>query len=162
MRTGLILLAPATEPLVADLRDEVPAHVTVLFPFRPWEETGPSLRAQLATIFSQQAAIDVTFASVGRFPGVVWLKPERRDPIDRLTRMLVQAFPDCLSYDGEFADPVPHMTALKSQDSAELDAAQKLLESRLAQPVAARLDACSLFAETDAGWREMLRFPLGG
>ena len=75
---------------------------------------------------------------------------------------MVEAFPDCLPYGGEFADPVPHLTALKSEDAAALDAAQRLLESRLARPLAARLDACSLFAETEAGWREMLRFPLRG
>ena len=162
MRTGLILLAPDAEALVADFRDEVPAHVTVLFPFRRWEEMGLPLRAQLATIFRQQAAISVTFTGVGRFPGVVWLKPEPRDPIDRLTRTLVQAFPDCLPYEGAFPDPVPHLTALKSEDDAALESAQRILEVRLAVPLATRLNTCALYAETETGWREVLRFRLGG
>jgi len=103
METGLILLVPEAEPLVSDLRAEhdpnaaegVPAHITALYPFRRSGEIDEAVRARLGEVLARTAAMDLSFAAVGRFPGVRWLAPEPRGLLDQLTRTLVQAFPDC-------------------------------------------------------------------
>ena len=55
MHTGLVLRIPEADALLADLRagfpdaaaDDMPAHVTVIFPFKPWETVN---RADLLTL----------------------------------------------------------------------------------------------------------------
>ena len=111
METGLILRVPEAEPLVGDLRasldpnaaEGVPAHVTVLYPFRPSEQIDAAVKTCLTKIFRGTPVFDVRFRDVGRFSGVLWLAPEPRAHIDALTRACVAAFPDCLPYAGRFA-----------------------------------------------------------
>lgn len=169
METGLVLPVPAADPLVGDIRRRfdpnaglgVPAHVTLIHPFRPWETLDSKALACLGDIFRRAPPFELAFASVGRFPGVCWLEPEPRAPVDALVRVLNQAFPDCPPYGGRFADPVPHLTVAALQDEARLDSIQAKLERRLARPLRVRVETCALFIRTDEGWIERLRFPLG-
>ncbi len=169
METGLILRVPEAEPLVGDLRasldpnaaEGVPAHVTVLYPFRPSEQIDAAVEARLTEIFRGIPAFDVSLLVIARFPGVLWLAPEPRAPIDALTRACVAAFPDCPPYGGAFADPAPHLTVAIQEKEARLDQAEARLRSRLSRPLRAHIGAVCLFENTAEGWREKARFPLG-
>lgn len=72
METGLILLVPEAEPVVAHIRRRcdpnaalgVPAHVTALYPFRPYELIDDEVKARLAALVGQTPAFEAAFAEV--------------------------------------------------------------------------------------------------
>ena len=81
--TALVVLVPAAEALVATPRRHhdpaaavgVPAHVTVLYPFRP--DVDGDTDAVVAALAASVPSFEVTFATVARFPGgVVYLAPD--------------------------------------------------------------------------------------
>src|SRR5262245_22899429 len=116
-RSALVVLVERAETLVAEFRlahdpmaaRGVPAHITVLYPFRSVvDENTAGVIGELASGID---VFDATFPSVGRFPGgVVFLQPEPQEPFKAMTRMLEIAFPDCPPYGGAFPDPHPHLT----------------------------------------------------
>ena len=169
METGLILLVPEAGPVVADLRARldpnaalnVPAHVTALYPFRAFDEIDEGVLGRIGDICRRTPAFDVAFARTGRFPGVLWLAPDPREPIDALTAALAAAFPDCPPYAGRHADPEPHLTVAAQPNEARLDRAERALRRRLLQPLRARIESCALYVRRSESWCEQRRFALG-
>ncbi len=167
MTTALAITVPEADPLTADLRRlhdpsaaaGMPAHLTLLYPFRRSGRIEPATLETLQALFAALPAFDLAFRRVDRFPGVLWLAPEPRAPVDALTHALAEAFPDCPPYGGKFAEPVPHLTVAMGEDST-LGPVEQEMTRRLARPVTARVTRASLFA-FDRGWREIARFPLG-
>jgi 2'-5' RNA ligase len=85
------------------------AHVTALGPFRT------RLDEQTADIVAGIAAavdpFDFRLERIDTFPnGIIHLLPEPDAAFRELTRRLVEAFPDCPPYAGQFPHPVPHLT----------------------------------------------------
>ena len=166
--TALVVIVPEAEPLVAGhrLRHDpaaaagVPAHDTVLYPFR--SVVDDAVAAVIGTIASGVAAFDVTFARLGRFPGeVVHLVPDPAEPFVRLTAETSASFPDCPPYGGTIPDPVPHLTVADGVDvtlAAALEAAV-----RPGLPITSRVDRLTLIAQDpDGRWNVVRHWPLGG
>ncbi len=168
METGLIVPVAEVESLIGDLRARhdpsaalgVPAHVTILYPFRPWATVRRSAIVRLKQVLRGVAPFELSFASAGRFPGVLWLAPEP-GPVEALIGAVTQAFPECPPYAGRLADPVPHLTVAVDKDEAVLDEAERLLRMRLATPVRTRVGTLDLYLRTGKGWRQRRRFRLG-
>jgi 2'-5' RNA ligase len=139
----------------------MPAHVTALYPFRVWEQIDPDALSKLERLFGDITPFDLTFAAIGRFPGVRWLAPEPRARIDALTNAVAGAFPDCKPYGGAFADPTPHLT-FAIGDEAVIDAVERAVKAGLVQPIRNRAENCVLYAFTEVGWREHARFRFTG
>ena len=139
----------------------VPAHITALYPFRPSEAVTPEVVETLEALFRKTSPFELSVGSTARFPGVLWLRPEPRGPIDALTRALTQAFPDCLPYGGRFADPVPHLTVAIHGNEGVLNRAEARLRRRLTRPFTARIETCALFVQSGERWGEWRRFRLG-
>jgi hypothetical protein len=83
-RSALIVAVPEAEPLVGEWRLrydnaslDVPAHVTLLFPFMPAGELGEALFGELRALFAAQAAFTVAFSRVARLTDVAWLALNR-------------------------------------------------------------------------------------
>ena len=168
MKTGLVLRVPEADALAANVQAfahagvpaEMPAHVTVLFPFRDWEEIGRPAIATLERLFRESQPFELTFRKVERFPGVVWLSPEPRAEVDRLTRRVFEAFPDRPPYGGQFEDPTPHLTLVQGGQGL-MDEAFDYAASLLSSPIRANIRRCVLFGLTADGWRPQLDFALG-
>src|SRR4051812_27303330 len=108
----------------------VPAHVTVLHPFRTVvdEATADAVEAIAGAIDS----FDATFASFGRFADdVVFLLPEPLQRFKQMTEMFVEAFPDCPPYGGAFPDPYPHLTVGSGVDGATADGLERAITAGL-------------------------------
>ena len=160
------MLIQEAEPLVADTRltydpmaaRGVPAHVTVLHPFRSVvdDETAEMVR-QLASGIDR---FDASFASVGRFPGeVVFLEPEPQERFKHLTRTFVDAFPDCPPYGGAFPDPHPHLTIGSSLDVETANSLAGDITRGL--PIEASVERLTLLVEDDDGqWSVATSWPL--
>ena len=106
-------------------------HVSLLY---PW--AAPSIDAGLVERLEHAVAdigrLDVTFSEVGRFPTVVWLRPEPEPEIRALSDRLAEAFPEYPRYGGMCPDPQPYLTVAISQDPARLDEIESELHATVA------------------------------
>ena len=102
------------------------AHVTALGPFRPRldEQTADTV----AEIAAGVEPFGFRLERIDTFPnGIIHLVPEPDGAFRELTARLVEAFPDCPPYAGEF-DPVPHLTLdLRSAEVTE-ESTRRLLD----------------------------------
>jgi len=165
-RSAIVVLVAEAETLVAAHRlvhdpmaaRGVPAHVTVLHPFR--SVVDDSTAHEVAAIAGRLDAFDATFAAVDSFPGsVVFLAPEPLDRFKELTRSFVEAFPDCPPYGGAFPDPHPHLTIGSHLDDDTADGLARTIAPGL--PVTTRVDRLTLLVEDDAGrWSVAQSWPL--
>ncbi len=165
--TALVVLVPEAEPVVAEHRRHhdraaavgVPAHVTILYPFRSIvDDAAVNAVAQLA---DNVAAFDVVFIALARFPGeVVYLVPDPAEPFRRLTTTAIAAFPDCPPYSGAVPDPIPHLTVADGVDAATAAVIDDAVRPGL--PIAGRVERLTLIAENPAGhWVTVRHWPLG-
>ncbi len=105
--TALVIIPPETVwPSIQALRQKhdrqlrrwMP-HITLLYPFRPRQAFGQSVRLLLSACKDTrgfEVSLD-TFSYFEHSPGLytAWLAPEPREPIVELQDRLLGAFPDC-------------------------------------------------------------------
>jgi 2'-5' RNA ligase len=173
--SALLLLVPAAEAAVgaqrarldSSARDGVPAHVTVLYPFLPPAEIGPTVRSELSRLFARVRRFSFTLDEVRWFgESVVWLGPSDEAPFRALTGLAVAAYPSCPPYRGAHEDVVPHLTVGHLGGPAGLRAAAD--EVRPLLPITAEATEVTLMAGPPPGrpgppgqWRTVASFPLG-
>ena len=149
--------APAVDDFAAGVG--VPAHVTLLFPFMPAAALTPPVRRALAEIAASVEPFDVRFATVGRFPGIVYLVPEPGRPFTTLTDAIAARFPAYQPYEGAFDEVIPHLTLVESA-TAPLDKIADAAQRHL--PFTHRVDVMEVLVEgPDARWRGHWRIPFG-
>jgi len=166
MDCGLVIRVPESEALVsrwrmehdASARDGMPAHMTLLFPFKPFEAITPDDIAVLAALFAAQQPFTLTFAEIGRFPDTLWLKPELDAPCKALTKAIERAFPDYPIYGGAFDDVIPHLTVAQGAGDV-LDEVERDLRAAF-KPFWSEVKAVTLFAKTGR-WTAQHEFALG-
>jgi 2'-5' RNA ligase len=161
-----VVLVADAEPLVASLRlahdpmaaRGVPAHVTVLYPFR--DVVDESSAQEIRLIASGINSFTATFASIGRFPGgVVFLSPDPAERFKQMTQTFVQAFPDCPPYGGEFPDPQPHLTVASQVDVAISNSLEAVVKAGL--PISTQVERLTLLVEDEEGqWAVGKSWPL--
>ncbi|MCW2959824.1 MAG: hypothetical protein JWM90_211 [Thermoleophilia bacterium] len=137
----------------------LPAHVTVLYPFRPFGEIIEHDLDRIRRITADEPLEPVTFARCGRFPEVVYLDPQPGERFRRLTTTLADAFPDCPPYGGVFDDIVPHLT-VSGGTASRLDEIEGELDQYL--PITVEPDSVWLMHFDGLVWRCELRAPFGG
>lgn len=177
MNTALVLRIPEAEHVVGRWRrlhdpsaaDGMPAHVTLVHPFRHSDGIDAEAEASLAFLFARRPPFDLHFHEPRRFPAtsVLWLAPQNPAPVVALVRALAIAFPEHLPYEGAHPDTVPHLTVAnlktKNASPSDLDRIERefMSEARTRLPIRARIEAASLFRNDGTGWREVKRFRLG-
>lgn len=160
--TALTIKVPEADPLV---RAGFPAHVTVLYPFLHERRIDAPLHRELRALFAGHDAFTLTFAAFGRYPGVLYLDPWPHDPVQALTKDLVQRWPDAVPYRGIFgAGLAPHLTIANSEGPRTQAAVYDELEAELAPalPLVRRVHAVELIVWDGARWRDRAQYPLGG
>jgi hypothetical protein len=128
LRGTLVLPVPEAEPLVARWRMEhdppapfgIPAHIALLFPFRPVRWLGEEGVGELVTIFRAVPPEQFVLTHVGCFSGVIYLAPEPADPFFELTRRLSTRF-GLLPYGRADRGRTPHLTVAPHEDASFLD-----------------------------------------
>lgn len=155
-RSALVVLVPAAAGFIEELRlvhdpmaaRGVPAHVTVLHPFRA--ALDDAAHDTIAAVAADASRWTVRFDAVRRFDdGVVYLAPEPAAPFAALTRRLAAAFPDCPPYGGAFAEPVPHLTLGSHLVAGEADRLAATLDGFA--PFTSSADRLTRLVEDDAG-----------
>jgi 2'-5' RNA ligase len=110
--------APIRQQAMPDRWMQVPAHITLLYPFAlPAEvdQTMPRLHQALEAV----SPFDVTLDRYGRFPTAVFLEPTEAQSLRALHGRLAAAFPEYPVYGGEFGRAFrPHLTLAQSEDES--------------------------------------------
>lgn len=116
---------PIREAYDADALDQnLPAHITLLYPFVPPEEV-ESAAEKLRTILAEVAPFEVTLDRYGQFDDALFLEPADPEPILALHARLAGAFPDFPAYEGEHGAALhPHLTLARFDDPSQAEAIQ--------------------------------------
>ncbi len=167
--TALICRVPEAEPFIARYRQRfdpsarrnVPAHVTILYPFLAPGDVDDEVRACLRGIAGSVRAFDYRLRDTRRFPVSLYLAPEPESSFAALTSAVHRAFPDHPPFAGKFDVVVPHVTVAHGDDAllCEID-----VELRIALPpagVTARCDEMVLIENSSGRWEPMQVFELG-
>ena len=142
--------------------NEAPPHLTLLFPFLPYDAIDRTVTSALTDLFSRFSKGPIHFTEVDWFDQrVVWLKPSSADLFKEMTQALVERFPECRPYDGEFSDVVPHATLAADKRRPLMILVEAL--GRLAIPLTEEFSEVWLMAMGDRGqWERRCSFELGG
>jgi 2'-5' RNA ligase len=167
--TALICRVPEVERYVARYRDRydpsarrnVPAHVTVLYPFMPPDEVDAAVLARLRDIAGSVPCFSYRLARTKRFPVALYLDPEPGDAYAALMDAVFRAFPDYPPFEGKFAEVVPHVTVAHGDEPLLCEIEVELRIALPAAGVAARCDELVLIENSSGRWEQMHAFPLG-
>ena len=138
-KSALVVVVPDAEPVVGRWRAlldpsagrEMPAHITVLYPFAPATMVSDALVARATEAVGRCRAFEFSLPSTGWFDDrVVFLAPEPVEPFLALTAAITSAFPD-FPPSGAFVDPVPHLTLGRGHETDRLRQAGRDVQSQL-------------------------------
>jgi 2'-5' RNA ligase len=168
--TAIICRVPEAERHIARYRERfdpsarrnVPAHVTILYPFMPPDDVDDGVLAELASIASAVRCFEYRLVETRRFPVSLYLAPQPDDSFAALTAAVFRAFPDYPPFAGKFTTVVPHVTVAHA-DEAQLCEIEVELRIALAagSPLRARCSDMVLIENSSGRWEEMRCFPLG-
>lgn len=169
--SALVVCAPEAEAAVNRFRTAydpsaaagVPAHITLLYPFKPPDELTESVIVGLRQCFGFQAPFRYSLACTRRFPGVLYLAPDPAEPFRQLTEAIVARHPETPPYGGRHTGIVPHLTVAHIEDEQRLDAVAEefsaTAQSRL--PILAEATEATLLVSRSGQWRVLRTFRLG-
>jgi 2'-5' RNA ligase len=167
--TALICRVPEAERYISRYRERydpsarrnVPAHVTILYPFVPLARIDVEVVARLREIAAGVRCFDYRLAQMRRFPVALYLAPDPDISFSALTDAVWRAFPDHPPFEGKFDTVVPHVTVAHG-DEPQLCEIE--VELRIALPpsgVKARCSELVLIENSSGRWQEMHCFALG-
>lgn len=168
--SAVLVPLPEAEGAVGRFRAEldrsaawgVPAHVTVLYPFRMPDGIDDQVLAALVAAVAAVPAFEVTLTRTAWFrDDVLWLAPEPDQPFRDLTSAVHRRFPDCPPYRGAYPELVPHLTVGHDAPVDVLRSAATAITPHL--PIRARVAAARLMQGTTAAgsWHTVAELPLG-
>jgi len=170
IESALVILVPEAEVLVESFRMQhdpsaalgVPAHVTILYPFKPPRELTADVIKSLEELFAQFPGFSVSFIESRRFPDVLYLSPVPDEIIRSLTKMVASRFPETPPYGGQFTDIVPHLTVAQVGDPRQLDEIESKFtrETKGRLPVRTSVTEVTLLDNESGRWQVRHRFSL--
>lgn len=168
--TALICRVPEAERHIARYRERydpsarrnVPAHVTILYPFMPPAEVDAEVLGQIASIARSIPCFQYRLAETRRFPVALYLAPQPDDSFSALMDALYRAFPDYPPFGGKFSTVVPHVTVAHADEPLLCEIEVELrIALASAGGVSARCHELVLIENSSGRWEEMHRFALG-
>jgi 2'-5' RNA ligase len=168
--TALICRVPEAEAFIARYRERydpsarrnVPAHVTILYPFMAPELVDDDVVRTLRAIAASVPCFSYRLAQTRRFPVALYLEPDPDRSFSTLTDGIFRAFPDYPPFEGKFPTVVPHVTVAHGDEPrlCEIE-----IELKIALPGAGVPARCSemVLIENSRGqwWEPMHTFALG-
>ncbi len=168
--TALICRVPESERFIARYRERfdpsarrnVPAHVTILYPFMPPTAVDADVLSQLAAIARSVPAFSYRLTELRRFPVALYLAPQPDQGFSRLTDAIHRAFPDYPPFEGKFTEVVPHVTVAHGDEPLLCEIEVELrIALASAGGVTARCHDMVLIENSSGRWEEMRCLPLG-
>lgn len=170
--TALVVLVPEVDESVVEFRSKydsavaagLPAHITILYPFKNPSDIAKDVIDQLAVLFAEHSRFVFSLGSAKKFSNAVYLEPFPDGQFKELTEAVVERFPETLPYGGAFPDIIPHLTIGRAEDSAEVSkmGTEYLLSSVGRAPIEAEADRVWLLVRRGDRWQPMVSFALSG
>lgn len=165
-QTGVVIPVPAADALLTSVaarfpgvvREGVPSHVSVQYPFVAAGELDDRVSGALAELFARQRPMPVKFAECRRRGGFVYLCPEPIEELAELTNKVRQRWPQVAPADGLHDEVGPHLTVAMraSKETAEMIEREVIV----ALPISTELAEAWLVA-FDGRWVLRGRFEFG-
>jgi hypothetical protein len=164
--SAIIVPAPEVEPVVGPLRLQfdmgarlgIPAHITLLYPFR----SAQAVAGEIKTLRDVCASVEVfpfSFIEVRGFPETAYLHPDKSEIFAQITGTLAGTWPDCKPYNGAFSEIIPHLTVADHVDRAILTTVEDSVRPHL--PIHCVAREVWLLTSDDSGmWSKKACFPL--
>ena len=169
--SAIVVVVPEAEALLLSVRrrhelasDQVPAHISVLYPFKPPHEITPAVLTRLGNLFAGYPSFGFSLARLSTFPNTLYLAPTPAAPFVELTRAVYDQFPDAPPYGGAFDEIVPHLTLAHVPEGRPFERSVREVESdlRTLLPIQARATVITLFDNSCGEWCVRTTFALGG
>lgn len=145
---------------VEDATRDVPAHITLLYPFAAPGELSRAVRSEVAAIAGRHPSFQYRLTGPKRWPDTIYAAVEPDGPFLRIHEELARAFPGYPIYGRPGFALIPHVTVA---EGAAIDDPEVLADPGWAAlPVTARATALEVIASDAADrWRLVWRTPLG-
>ena len=139
----------------------MPAHITLLYPFKPATALTSADHQMLAALFAGYALFAFALDTICRFSGVLQLPPSPPAPFAAMTDAVATAFLEYLPYGGRFATLVPHLTVAELP-AHELETVAVEFETAATGgfPIEACVTEAWLYVRNSARWEPELSYPL--
>ena len=155
MESTLVILVPEAEGLVRSFRERyhpsakagMPAHITLLYPFKSPNEIDGLVLDTLSQCFSRFPPVKFSLTTINRFPGeTLYLVPEPEDPLRELILAIWRCYSETPPYRGQYSTIIHHLPAA---DRSGLIGDQELAEiaREFEQAAEGRLPLQALAAE---------------
>ena len=161
--SALVILVPEAESLVKSFRDKydtsaaegMPAHITVLYPFKTPDEVDDVVRDGLRSCLSNFSPFTFSLNVIRRFPGLLYIAPVIDEPFRELTTAIWSLHPETPPYGGKFAEVIPHLTVASINDQQELSRVSEelTLASREIFPIIASCSEVVLMDNIEGRWQ---------
>jgi 2'-5' RNA ligase superfamily len=174
LESALVLLVPEAEPLVKTFRDRhdpaaaagMPAHITLLYPFRRPDAIDAPVLQGLRQCFAGFPRFSFVLTTIRRFESpiaVLYLAPEPAESLRDLTLAIWQRFPETPPYGGRHAEIIPHLSVAQAADQTQLDsiAERFAAASRDMLPIYARAAEIALMDTSAGRWQVQAMLGLG-
>jgi hypothetical protein len=167
--TALICRVPEAEPYIAHYRQRfdpsarrnVPAHVTILYPFMAPDRVDGAVLAALRDVAGSVPRFDYRLRETRRFPVALYLAPDPDESYSALIDGVFRAFPGYPPFEGKFPTVVPRVTVAHG-DEPQLCEIEVELRIRLpGAGVRARCEELVLIENGSGRWEQMHVFALG-
>jgi 2'-5' RNA ligase len=172
LESTLAILVPEAEGLVRSFRDRydpaakagMPAHITLLYPFKSPNEIDGAVLDTLRHCFSCFAPFEFSLATINRFlDETLYLAPEPDDPFRQLTLAIWERYPETPPYGGRYSTVVPHLTAARLVGEEGFDEVAREFEqaSHGRLPIQAQAAEVALMDARSGRWEISTVFKLG-
>lgn len=170
IESALVVLIPEAESLVETFRKlydpsaaiGVPAHVTILYPFKSPDELTTDVITTLRELFLKIPSFTTSFPDVQRSPDMLYLAPVPSEPFRQLTEIVAKHFPDTPPYGGAFIEIIPHLTVAQVRDFQQLDeiSADFHKAARDKLPIHVKVNTVTLMDNSSDYWQVRAQFSL--
>ena len=168
--SALVVIVPEAEDLVGAFRSRfdpsaaagVPAHITILYPFKTPSELSAEVIGKLRALFANISSFDVRLTKLERFPFVLYLALEPAEPLRQVINMVTDSFPEAPPYGGKVQDIIPHLTVAHAADCHELEriAADLQRQANGHLPIQSTVREIVLMVNESGRWEIRKRFAL--
>jgi 2'-5' RNA ligase len=168
--SAIVILVPQAQDVVQSVRRrydlepaQVPAHITVLYPFKPPHETSSSVTTDLRRLFAHHCPFRFSLVGLETFPGTMYLAPRPLEPFVELTRAVYEWFPETPPYGGAYEEIVPHLTLAGVSEELPFEREVREVEAVLRPllPIQVTASEVQLMDNSSGRWCVHTTFPLG-
>jgi len=169
--SALVVLVPEAEAVAKPFRDRydpsaaagMPAHITLLYPFKAPDDTDETTLDKLRDCFARIKSFRFWLGTIKRFPEVLYLAPEPDEPFRQLTLSIWGLFPETPPFGGKWAAIIPHLTVAQVANERHLAAIEDdfAKASRGKLPIRAIASNIALMDYRSGHWEVRTMFSLG-